>query len=84
MRFIDSKGFCQSGFYGTDPHYVLDILYKFGYKLVSAGPGPCTLQRTPSSVTSAMKHLVVVSSSDTSRAGAEGRVQEGGLQGDQA
>ena len=25
MRFIDSKGFCHSGFYGTDPHYVLDI-----------------------------------------------------------
>ena len=68
MRFIDSKGFCHSGFYGTDPHYVLDILYKFGYKLVSAGPGPWTLQRTPSSVTSAMKHLVVESPSYTSRA----------------
>ena len=25
MRFIDSKGFCHSDFYGTDPHYVLDF-----------------------------------------------------------
>ena len=57
--------------YGTDPHYILNILDKFGYKVVCSSEGMSnvwTLQRTPSSVTSAMKHLVVVSSSDTSRA----------------
>ena len=51
--------------------YILNILDKFGYKVVCSSEGMSnvwTLQRTPSSVTSAMKHLVVVSSSDTSRA----------------
>ena len=50
---------------------IFDILAKFGYKVVSADEGASnvwTLQRTPSLVTSAMKHLVVESPYYTSNA----------------
>ena len=88
MRFIDSKGFCHSDFYGTDPHYVLDILYKVGFRR------SWTLDPPADSLLSNQRHEAPGGgipflhqprcAVGHRAAGAEGRVQEGGLQGDQA